>query len=181
MTCFSDILRKTRKKQGMTQDQLSEKFNLSRDTISSWENGKSVPNINQLQQLCNIFDCDAGYLLGEFETKRAAAIPGAAATHLSEKAIDNLLIAFEQKNPYFEIVCELLEDEELLNQITYCCKVDYGNISAIVNISDIFSEKERNILINPKTLARADAEDLRTAIMKFVSHERKKNNLSALY
>ena len=156
----------------MTQDQLSEKFNLSRDTISSWENGKSVPNINQLQQLCNIFDCDAGYLLGEFETKRAAAIPGAAATHLSEKAIDNLLIAFEQKNPYFE---------ELLNQITYCCKVDYGNISAIVNISDIFSEKERNILINPKTLARADAEDLRTAIMKFVSHERKKNNLSALY
>ncbi|AQW21475.1 transcriptional regulator [Lentilactobacillus curieae] len=41
---------------GITQTQLAEKINLSRKTVSSWETGRSLPDLQSLVSLSNIFD-----------------------------------------------------------------------------------------------------------------------------
>lgn len=44
-----------RQQQGLTQAQLGEKVMVSRKTISGWENNHSIPDINILINLCDIF------------------------------------------------------------------------------------------------------------------------------
>jgi transcriptional regulator with XRE-family HTH domain len=40
----------------MSQEELSERIYISRQTISSWENGKTYPDINSLVMLSEVFD-----------------------------------------------------------------------------------------------------------------------------
>ena len=44
-----------RKKAGLSQEELSEKLDVTRQTISNWELGQTVPDINQAKQIANIF------------------------------------------------------------------------------------------------------------------------------
>lgn len=44
-----------RKMSGMTQEELAEKLNVSRQTISKWETGASSPDLENAINLCNIF------------------------------------------------------------------------------------------------------------------------------
>ena len=48
MSLGKNIL-KLRKKSGLSQEQLGEKINVSRQTISNWELGETSPNIEQLK------------------------------------------------------------------------------------------------------------------------------------
>lgn len=49
----------------LTQTEVGEKINVSRQTISSWENGKSYPDIPILVTLSNFYDLSLDYLLKE--------------------------------------------------------------------------------------------------------------------
>lgn len=44
-----------RKANGMSQEQLAEKINVSRQSISKWESGESLPDIERLPDLSRIF------------------------------------------------------------------------------------------------------------------------------
>ena len=46
-----DILKELRQKHNMTQDQLAEKLSVTRQAVSRWENGESVPNPETLKHL----------------------------------------------------------------------------------------------------------------------------------
>ena len=35
-------------------------------TVSNWEKGRAVPSTETLLKLCDLFDCDLGYLVGEY-------------------------------------------------------------------------------------------------------------------
>lgn len=48
-------LKEYRARAGMTQDELAEKLFVSRQTISSWENDKSYPDIHSLLMLGDVF------------------------------------------------------------------------------------------------------------------------------
>ena len=45
-----------RKQNNMTQEDLAEKFHVTRQTISNWENGKSYPDIETLVCISNEFN-----------------------------------------------------------------------------------------------------------------------------
>ena len=45
-----------RKENNMTQEELAEKFHVTRQTISNWENGKSYPDIETLVHISNEFN-----------------------------------------------------------------------------------------------------------------------------
>lgn len=47
-----------RKKQGMSQEQLAEKLNVSRQAVSNWERGIAVPDVETLTLLAQLFDTD---------------------------------------------------------------------------------------------------------------------------
>ena len=44
-----------RKLSGMTQEQLAEKLNISRQTLSKWENGTSMPDVESVVGLSMLF------------------------------------------------------------------------------------------------------------------------------
>jgi len=53
---ISSTIREQRNKQSLSQEELGEKVYVTRQTISSWENGKSYPDINSLILLSQTFD-----------------------------------------------------------------------------------------------------------------------------
>lgn len=49
---------------GLTQKEIYEKLNLSKNQLHYWKKGKAEPDLEQLKLLCNFFDVTADYLLG---------------------------------------------------------------------------------------------------------------------
>lgn len=54
-----------RKKKGITQAELSEELNVSRQSISNWEVGTVTPTIKRLQELSYLYNVPLDYLLNE--------------------------------------------------------------------------------------------------------------------
>jgi len=54
---FGDNLKLIRKSKKMSQEQLAEKMNVSRQSVSKWENGEAYPEMNNILELCKIFNC----------------------------------------------------------------------------------------------------------------------------
>lgn len=58
-----------RKQKGLTQMELAEKLNVSRQAISRWEVGVAVPSTDNLKFLGDLYEVPVDYLLnGEIET-----------------------------------------------------------------------------------------------------------------
>jgi len=53
-----------RRKQGLTQEKLAQKMNVSRQAITKWENGESLPDIENVRILAEIFDVSIDALVG---------------------------------------------------------------------------------------------------------------------
>ncbi len=47
----------------MTQEELAEKYHVTRQTISNWENGKSYPDLETLVKISDDFDVSLDILL----------------------------------------------------------------------------------------------------------------------
>lgn len=63
MSVFGDNLQFYRKKKDMTQEQLAEQLEVSRQTISKWESGVSYPEMEKILQLCDLFSCSMDTLM----------------------------------------------------------------------------------------------------------------------
>lgn len=54
-----------RKKNGLSQEELAEKLGVSRQSISKWESGTSLPEIDKLILLSEYFNVSVDYLVKE--------------------------------------------------------------------------------------------------------------------
>lgn len=70
METFGERLAKLRKDANMTQDNLSEKLHVSRQTISSWERDRSEPDLKMLNQITDLFQIDMNELLSGITKKQ---------------------------------------------------------------------------------------------------------------
>lgn len=59
-----DVLYALRTKQELTQDELAEKIHVTRQAVSRWETGETVPNTETLKLLSKLFDVSINTLLG---------------------------------------------------------------------------------------------------------------------
>lgn len=62
---LSENIRVFRKEKGMSQEELAEKLNVVRQTVSKWEQNLSVPDSEMLIKIAEVFDVSVGTLLGE--------------------------------------------------------------------------------------------------------------------
>lgn len=69
---MSEKLLNLRKAYDLTQEQLAEKLDVSRQSISKWESGQSVPEIDKLIALSNVFHVTTHYLLKPSEIDKLA-------------------------------------------------------------------------------------------------------------
>lgn len=60
---LSDRLQALRKSQNLSQEQLAEKLDVSRQAISKWESGQANPDINNILKLSDIYEVSTDYIL----------------------------------------------------------------------------------------------------------------------
>lgn len=58
-------LRKIRSKFGLSQEQLAEVINVSRQAITKWENDGGLPDVSNLQEISEVFGVTVDYLLND--------------------------------------------------------------------------------------------------------------------
>ena len=84
-------LKKARKESGYSLEKVAELCNVQQyQTVSKWENGKVMPSLEKMLALCNIYGCELGYLLGEYDCKTRTATDIHKEIGLSEVAISRL-------------------------------------------------------------------------------------------
>lgn len=55
---------------GMTQEDVSKKMHISKQTICNWENGKGEPSIGQARELSKLYGMDLNYIFLPFKSNK---------------------------------------------------------------------------------------------------------------
>ena len=66
---FADRLKGLREKTGLNQKECAEKLNISRGSISFYENGERIPDIETIYNMATFFNVSADYLVGLTDLK----------------------------------------------------------------------------------------------------------------
>ncbi len=67
---MGDRIKETRKKQGLTQEQLAEKVDITLEYISQIERGLKMPSMQVFIKLVEVLDVSSDYLLRDFVSTR---------------------------------------------------------------------------------------------------------------
>ena len=68
------LIKQIRKDNHLTQKDLALKYNITYQAVSKWENGKNIPDISLLKQICDDFNIDINSLLtGDYTTNENKA------------------------------------------------------------------------------------------------------------
>jgi transcriptional regulator with XRE-family HTH domain len=68
---IGNFIKDLRKEKNFTQEQLAEKFNVSRRTVSRWETGSNMPDLDILIEISEYYDVDLLELLdGERKSEK---------------------------------------------------------------------------------------------------------------
>ena len=62
---LGQMIRMIRKENELTQEDFAQKFNVTRQTVSNWENEKSYPDLQTLVKISEEFDCSLDVMLKE--------------------------------------------------------------------------------------------------------------------
>lgn len=91
---FGYRLRELRLSKQMTQAQVAKRLNLSKTTISGYENNIKTPSIDVLVRLSNLYGVTSDYILG-IEKKKVLVIDGL--TENEERILKALIHEFHQR------------------------------------------------------------------------------------
>ena len=61
---LDENMKALRKNKGLTQEELANRLNVVRQTVSKWEKGLSVPDAEMLQKIADVLESDVSQLLG---------------------------------------------------------------------------------------------------------------------
>ncbi len=90
---LADKILNLRKAYGMSQDDLAEKLNVSRQAISRWEMGTAQPDTSNVLQLSKLFGVTTDYLLND-DYESDHDVPVVKETEITTKAETNRQLAF---------------------------------------------------------------------------------------
>ncbi|MEF9968355.1 MAG: helix-turn-helix transcriptional regulator, partial [Longicatena sp.] len=62
---FNEKLLQLRKEKGYSQEELAQKLGVSRQAISKWEVSDSYPEMENILEICKLFDVSMDYMLKE--------------------------------------------------------------------------------------------------------------------
>ena len=61
---LAEKITEERKKNGWSQEELADKLGVSRQAVSKWESAGSIPELQKIIQLSELFNVSTDYLLG---------------------------------------------------------------------------------------------------------------------
>ncbi|MDO5016282.1 MAG: helix-turn-helix transcriptional regulator [Eubacteriales bacterium] len=114
---LQDKIRELRRKNNLSQKDVAERLNVSRQTISKWECGLAVPDADSLALIADLFSVDVNYLLAK-ETDVDSTIVSSANATSSKPATSTS--EFENKMKY-----AMNKSEKLKNHSNNMESVDF--------------------------------------------------------
>ena len=81
---LSEKIMDLRKKSGWSQEELAERLGISRQSVSKWETGESIPDIDKIIRMSELWNVSTDYLLKEEEVMEESDIPDSAEKQNSE-------------------------------------------------------------------------------------------------
>lgn len=94
---IGERIKSEREKKGMSQSNFAEYCGLqrtSRGTVGEWEKGKRLPDLEALLKMCELFECELGYILREegYQCKTRAETDIQEKTGLTAEAVSSLCL-----------------------------------------------------------------------------------------
>ena len=149
---FSEKLKLFRTSNDLTQEELAEKLNVSRQAITKWESGDGIPDIENLKQISNLFNVTIDELVKEDKTIK---IKGKY-YHKEELEIDhtkhfdikisNIYEMNIKPNSEEKVKIELYSDEE--ESISELYKIKFDNNYDRLDIDIKGKSKCQDIIMN---------------------------------
>ena len=94
---LADKIIRERKRLGLSQEELAEKMNVSRQAVSKWEGNQSIPEIEKILQLSSLFGVTTDYLLkDEIETYENSTNNGSSDERDNTENENNSAIVLEK-------------------------------------------------------------------------------------
>ena len=72
---FEEKLRTYRKEKNISQEQLAEKIGVTRQAVSRWETGKSLPDIHTLHKISKILDISIEDFVDDYSYPKKEKLP----------------------------------------------------------------------------------------------------------
>ena len=97
---FSEKLMELRRREGLSQEQLADRLGVTRQSVSKWESGSAMPELNKLIAISDIFGVTIDYLVKEAAEPEQPA-PAQDTAHL-ERRLDDLAGEYHRSfGPYY--------------------------------------------------------------------------------
>ncbi len=129
MTNFADQLIAARKAAGMTQEQLADAVHVARNTISSWEHGRTQPDLDTLRLLGQVLHYD--FMNGENTPQAEAEKPAGTAPAKKLFTKKNIIIGAASLAAVILIVCLLVLPKQ--SEKTNAYKDDNGKVYTVAD------------------------------------------------
>ena len=97
---LADKIIDLRKKAGWSQEELAEKLGVSRQSVSKWEGAQSIPDMNKILQLSELFGVSTDYLLKD-SLETAETVPSQ-----DTDAEDATFVSMEEANAFLSYKAE---------------------------------------------------------------------------
>lgn len=157
---FSSKLKLLRKEKNLQQGELAKELGVSRGSISFYENGDRVPDIEFLSKASAYFDVSADWLLGLSDVRSVESDVkiGCSVTGLTEQAIRKIM-NFESSHRgdlienvgFFSIFNKLLERDGLYDSISCVGKAIKTSMEHSMSLSNLL---QLNGAENPELLSQ---------------------------
>ena len=96
---LSEKILKLRKQNGLSQEELASKLNVSRQAVSKWEKGQSSPDTVKLIQLAELFDVEVEYLATGIKPEPKSVVLNVVETVEKEKVVVKEVIRHIRRKP----------------------------------------------------------------------------------
>ncbi len=93
-----------RREKNLTQEQLAELMNVSRQTVSRWESQTAYPEMEKLVNLAGILDVSCDYLLNDKNNE-----PGVAVQKAVENPVSRLLLEAKNRTVHIQFYDDAIE------------------------------------------------------------------------
>lgn len=160
---LADNIVTLRKKHGLSQEQFAEKISVSRQTVSNWERGIAVPDVETLNLIAKLFDTDLSAIVNGENSgteKQKDTLRHRTALLLASAAlmIVHFILAFSGKIYMFPVVIVpgLLVGLSALIHFAFRHTTAQNDFSIIAG----FDKKKDNVEIVRKQLATIDLLNL---------------------
>jgi len=149
MTELGNKIAKKRKDLGMTQIDFADKLSVTRQTVSRWESGAVMPDIDKIGDIASILGVSCDYLLKDEIKEEGTQTQDIQAPDESTKGVSRLLLSAkgrkvklnffdEEGDPdFYNAECRILDFEG--NWMKVSAETRKGRIEKLIPVASVLS------------------------------------------